>query len=146
MAAPIIRENARRGFDLRLDLGLDPEGGPRLQMRAMRRPAIAIVLVTLLLAGCDWSQRMEGRVLPDTVSLADHCATIMKAAMPFAAIDIGDRSSKGVDIRTITAEVSATRTDQSGNPNVDRDLAAECTFVDNVMTAFRWTKGGPPVH
>jgi hypothetical protein len=126
--------------------GLDPKGRPRLQMRAMCRPVAAILLAMLFLTGCDWSQRMSARVAPDTVSLADRCAAIMQAAMSFATLDIGDRTSKGVDIRTITAQVTARRTDQPDNPNVDRDMGAECTFVDNVMTAFHWTKGGPVTH
>jgi hypothetical protein len=111
----------------------------------MRRFAVIAIFVSACsLAGCDWSQRMGSRVAPDTVSLADRCAGIMKAAMPFAEIDIGDRTSNSTDIRTIVARANGTRTDMPGNNRVDGDLAVECTFVDNVLTGFRWTKGGPP--
>jgi hypothetical protein len=96
-----------------------------------------------ILAGCDWSRQMGGRIAPDTISLADRCAQIMQKAMPFAEIDIGDRTSANVDLRTITATVAGTRTDMAGNTQVARDLAAECTFMDSVLTGFRWTKGGP---
>jgi hypothetical protein len=97
------------------------------------------------LAGCTWSQQMQGRLVPDTVSLADRCAMIMQAAMAFADIDLGDRTSQGsADVRTIVARVSGTRGDiPEGGPG-ERNLAVECTFTDNVLTAFRWTKGGPP--
>jgi hypothetical protein len=111
----------------------------------MRRFAVIAIIVTAFsLAGCDWSQRMGARVAPDTISLADRCAAIMKAAMPFAEIDIGDRTSNSTDIRTIVARANGTRTDTPGSSQVDRDLAVECTFIDNVLTEFRWTKGGPP--
>ena len=63
--------------------------------------------------------------------------------MPFADLDIGDKTSRSPDIRTIVATVQASRTDATPGSGVDRDLAAECTFTDNVLTAFRWTKGGP---
>jgi len=109
----------------------------------MRQPAAILAVVAAgLLAGCSLSRR----VVPDTVSLADHCAEIMKAAMPFADIDIGNRTSQSTDIRTIVAHVEGTRTDMAGNDQVGRDLAAECTFEDSVLTGFRWTKGGPAAH
>jgi len=97
------------------------------------------------LAGCTWSQQMQGRVVPDTVSLADRCGLIMQAAMPFADIDLGDRTSQGsADVRTIVARAAGTRGDIPEGGAGERNLAVECTFTDNVMTAFRWTKGGPP--
>ena len=103
----------------------------------------AMLVVAGLLGGCDWSQKLTERVVPDTVSLADRCAEIMKKAMPFAEIDIGDRASQSPDVRTIVAQVQGTRTDMAGNTQVDRDLAVECTYVDGVLTGFHWTKGGP---
>ena len=108
-----------------------------------RAAAIAILLAVGPLAGCDWSQRLEGRIAPDTVSLADRCASIMQAAMRFATIDIGDRTSEAKGVRTIVARVEGTRTDLPKDSPGDRDLAVECTFENNVLTAFRWTKGGP---
>lgn len=113
----------------------------------MHRIAVSLVIASSL-AACSWSgtigQKMEATIAPDTVSLADRCGEIMKAAMPFAQLDLGDRSSRSPDVRTIVAQVAATRTDLPNDVAGERDLAAECTFVNNVMTAFRWTKGGPP--
>ena len=102
------------------------------------------VLAASFLAGCSWSQKIEGRIAPDTVSLADRCGAIMQAAMPFAQLDLGDRTSHSPDVSTIIAQVAATRTDLPKDVTTGRDLMAECTFRDNVMVAFRWTKGGPP--
>jgi hypothetical protein len=112
-------------------------------MAGMRLSAVIAITVASLLAGCNW-QRVAADVAPDTVSLADRCAAIMKRAMPFAEIDIGDRTAKTTDVRVIVTEVTGTRKDMSNNAAMDRDLAVECTFTDNVLTAFRWTKGGPP--
>src|SRR5215469_10966425 len=98
----------------------------------MRLVVIIVVLAaTALVAACE-----RASVAPDTISLADRCAAIVERAMPFAEIDIGDKTSKGVDTRTIVARVSGTRTDMAGNNHIERDLVAECTFVDNVLSAF----------
>lgn len=106
--------------------------------------AILIILAAASLAGCSVSQKIEGRLAPDTVSLADRCGAIMQAAMPFAQLELGDRASRSPDVSTIIAQVAATRTDLPKDAPGERDLSAECTFKDNVMTAFHWTKGGPP--
>ena len=105
------------------------------------RWAVLILLAAAgVLGGCSWTEK---KFAPDTVSLADRCADIMKRAISFAPIEIGAATSKGVDVRTIVADVSATRTDLAAT-EAARDLAVECTFVDNMLTAFSWTKGGPP--
>jgi len=110
----------------------------------MSRLSLIVVLVAAgILSGCGWTQKFEGRVAPDAVSLADRCAGIMKAAMPFAEIDVGERSSKDLDIRTIVAVVAGNRTDLPKDSPGEPDLAVECTFVDNLLTGFRWTRGGP---
>jgi hypothetical protein len=97
-----------------------------------------------LLGGCSQqATQFGGRVAPDTLGLGDRCAEFMQKAMPFAEIDIGDRSSSSPDIRTIIAKAAGTRTDLPQGSPVDRDLAVECTFTDGVLTGFRWTKGGP---
>lgn len=106
--------------------------------------AILIILMAASLAGCSWSEKMEARVAPDTVSLADRCGAIMQAAMPFAQLELGDRTSRSPDVSTIIAQVAATRIDLPKDAAIGRDFMAECTFENNVMTAFRWTKGGPP--
>jgi len=110
----------------------------------MRAAAILGIAGAGILAGCGWSQNIGERVAPDTVSLADRCGQIMKMAMPFAEIDIGERISASSDVRTVVAKVAGTRTDMAGNTQLNPDLAVECTYVDNVLSAFRWTKGGPP--
>jgi hypothetical protein len=104
---------------------------------------LLVVLAAVSLAGCSWSQKMEGRLAPDTISLADRCGAIMQAAMPFAQLELGDRTSRSSDVSTIVAQVAATRTDLPKDAATTSDLMAECTFENNVMTAFRWTKGGP---
>jgi hypothetical protein len=111
----------------------------------MRRAAIlALFAACGLLAGCDWAKNVSGRVNPDTISLADRCANFMKAAMPFAELDIGKLTSENTGIRTITARVEATRTDAANEASIQRDLGVECQFDKNTLTGFRWTKGGPP--
>ena len=109
--------------------------------RAMR-PLVAIaatIAAAGLLGGCG----IGGKIAPDTVSLADRCADIMQRAMPFADIEIGKRISEGTGIRTITARVEGTRDDLPKDAPGDRDLAVECQFDNNILTGFRWTKGGP---
>ena len=114
---------------------------------AMRQISIlAALAVTSLVAGCGWSHDLKKEVTADTTSLADRCGEIMQKAMPFAEIDIGERSSAATGLRTIIAKVTGKRTDMPDNSRVERDLAVECTFEDTVLTAFRWTKGGPPQH
>jgi hypothetical protein len=102
---------------------------------------IALIAAAGLLAGCDWAQRVGAKVNPDSIGFADRCASIMQAAMPFAEIDIGRRTSANTGLRTIAAQAEGTRADLSqGAP---RDLAVECQFEDSILTGFRWTKGGP---
>jgi len=107
--------------------------------------AIVVLGAAGFLGGCSQQQltQLGGKVAPDSLGLGDRCAQFMQRAMPFAEIDIGDRSSTSPDIRTIIATAQGTRTDLPEGSPANRDLAAECTFTDNVLTAFRWTKGGP---
>jgi hypothetical protein len=118
----------------------------RRDARWHRGRAIALLVVAGPLGGCDQDQltQFRGRVAPDTLGLGDRCAQFMQRAMPSAQIDIGDRSSTSPDIRTIVAAAQGTRTDLPPGSPVDPNLAVECTFTDSVLTAFRWTKGGPP--
>jgi hypothetical protein len=109
----------------------------------MGRINIIALIAAVSLAGCSWSQKTEGRLAPDTISLADRCGAIMQAAMPFAQLELGDRTSRSPDVRTIVTQVAAARIDLPKDATTGRDLMAECTFENNVMTAFRWTKGGP---
>jgi hypothetical protein len=110
----------------------------------MRASAALVILAIASLAGCDWAKDVSGRVNPDTLSLADRCANFMKAAMPSAEIEIAKRTSENTGIRTITARVEGTRIDGAKDAPIERSLAAECRFDNNLLTAFQWTKGGPP--
>jgi hypothetical protein len=105
---------------------------------------VLAILAGVSLAGCSWSEKVGAKVAPDTFSLADRCGEIMKAAMPFAQLELGDRTSRSPNVRTIIAQVAATRTDLPQDAPGGRDLVAQCTYENNVMTAFRWAKGGPP--
>jgi hypothetical protein len=112
----------------------------------MHRLAVVAVTVAVagFLAGCDWARDVGGKINPDSLGLADRCADFMKRAMPFADIDIAQRTSEGAGIRTIVARVEGRRSDLPKDAPGDRDLAVECKFANGVLTGFRWTKGGPP--
>jgi hypothetical protein len=104
-------------------------------VRLQREITAAFVLgLAGLLAGC-------GGGLPHSVGLTDRCADIMKAAMPFAEIEIGKASAAAEGIDKITANVEGTRKDVPGG--TPHQLAAQCIFVDSVLTGFSWTQGGP---
>jgi transposase len=105
---------------------------------------IALFAVACVLNGCDWSHRLGEQLVPDTGSMSDRCVRIIRAAMPFADLDIGNQTSESPDVRTIVAKVEATRTDLAKDSPAEHDVAAECTFTDSALTGFRWTKGGPP--
>jgi hypothetical protein len=97
---------------------------------------LALISATSLLVGCG---RLPG-------GLADRCAEIMKVAIPSADIDIDKRTSKSPSIDTIIAQVTGIRTDMPEGSPLPRDLAVECEFTNGVLTAFRWTQGGPQQH
>jgi|HubBroStandDraft_4_1064222.scaffolds.fasta_scaffold550345_2 hypothetical protein len=108
-------------------------GTRRVRFQPEITTALALGLAGLL-AGC-------GGGLPRSVGMTDRCADIMKAAMPFAEIEIGKTSAAAEGIDKITADVEGTRKDvPAGTPP---RLAAQCIFVDSVLTGFSWTKGGP---
>ncbi|HEX6441892.1 MAG TPA: hypothetical protein VF007_06870 [Stellaceae bacterium] len=103
----------------------------------LRAAIFVLIIAGGSLAGCGFTApRLSG-------GLADRCADIMQAAMPFAEIDIDKRTSHSPGIDTVIAQVEGTRTDMPEGSPLPRDLAAECEFTSNVLTAFRWTKGGP---
>ena len=107
---------------------------------ALRQRVAIFVLIAAggLLVGC-------GIKVPRTGGLADRCADITQAAMPFAEIDIEKRAAESTSITKVIARVEGTRTDlPEGSP--PHDLATECEFDNNILSAFRWTKGGPQQH
>jgi hypothetical protein len=101
-----------------------------------QRAAIFVLIIAAggLLVGCGLKAPRIGG------GLADRCADIMQAAMPFAEIDIEKRASESNSISKVIARVEGTRTDlPEGSP--PHDLAAECEFDNNILSAFRSTKG-----
>jgi hypothetical protein len=115
--------------------------------KAMRRYAVIPALAAgLLVTGCgagEWAHDVGGRINPDSLGFADRCANMMKAAMPFADIDITARTSQNTGISTMTAQAAGTRTDNEKDPSIARDVAVECKFDSNVLIDFHWTKGAP---
>jgi hypothetical protein len=107
---------------------------------------IATLICSISLAGCggtgEWARSVGAKIDPDSQSLADRCGQIMKAAMPFADIELGNHSSDASGITKITARIEGARKDLSPDTG-GRNLAAECTFDNATLTGFRWTKGGP---
>jgi|SRR5579862_9683864 len=111
----------------------------------MRQAAAIPVLLAMCgaLAGCEWTQHVAGTINPDSLSLADRCAEVMKAAMPFAKIEITKRTSQGTGIDTIVARVEGRRSDLPKETTTALDLAMECQFDNNVLVGIHWTKGAP---
>jgi hypothetical protein len=110
----------------------------------MRQPAVILLLLAATpLAGCGWAESVGGRVNPGSMSLADRCATVMTAAIPYAELDIGKRSSENKGISIIAAHVEATRTDHAGDPGLARNLAADCEFDNGALVSFHLTGLGP---
>jgi hypothetical protein len=104
------------------------------------RPAFLLFCLIASLTGCG------GRLYPDSSKgLADRCAAIMTAAIPYADLDIGKRTSANKGISIITAHVEATRADHPNDPGMARDFAADCEFNDTVLVSFHLT-GLVPGH
>jgi hypothetical protein len=98
--------------------------------------ATVLIAAAVLPVGC-------GIKIPHSVSLADRCADIMRAAMPTADIDIEKRMSQAADSDKVIARVEGSRSDLPDGSSPPRALAAECEFDGGILSAFRWTKGGP---
>ncbi|HXP04459.1 MAG TPA: hypothetical protein VN808_10080 [Stellaceae bacterium] len=110
----------------------------------MRALAVTPVLVAgLLLAGCDWAGRVSGHVNPGSMSLAERCAAMMQAAIPYADIDIGKSTSQNRGVSTILAHVEGTRTDHPNTEGIARNLTADCEFNDTALVSFHLTGIGP---
>jgi hypothetical protein len=93
---------------------------------------LALAVFCCVGAGCG--------IKPD-VGLAERCADIMRLAYPSATIDITSREASATGLTTITAAVEGVRTDLPPDAAVARNLAVECRFDENILTAFRWTAG-----
>jgi|HubBroStandDraft_6_1064221.scaffolds.fasta_scaffold1702805_1 hypothetical protein len=108
--------------------------------------ATAILVAALSLAGCgvpDWANGERSKIYPTSMSLGDRCFAILQAAIPFADLKPGKLTSQNKGIDLIVAQAEATRTDHTEDALMPRDLAAECEFDNNVLTGFRWIRGGP---
>jgi hypothetical protein len=82
--------------------------------------------------------------IPRDVGLAERCADTMRQAFPSAAIDITKTEASATSLTTIVAKAEGVRTDVPADVPLQRDLAVECRFDENVLTGFRWTSG--PTH
>jgi hypothetical protein len=108
------------------------------------RPFAAIaILAAFLLAGCDVTHRVAGAINPDSMGLADRCGEIMRMAMPFAEIEIKNRTSENSGVDLLTARVEGVRSDLPKDSPLPREVAAECQFDNQTLIGFRWTRGGP---
>ena len=68
----------------------------------------------------------------------------MQRAFPSATIEIGKSEAAASGLTTIVARVEGIRSDVPPEGPLRRDLAVECQFDSNILTAFRWTTG--PLH
>jgi|SRR5579872_5209437 len=110
----------------------------------MRQPAMLLLLATAAtFAGCDWAESVGGRINLESTSLTNRCYVVMQAAIPYATLDFGKRTSENKGISVITAHVEARRIDHPNQEGISRDLAADCEFDDNVMVNFHLTGFGP---
>jgi hypothetical protein len=99
------------------------------------RPGVCVVALAIfccLGTGCG---------ITPSVGLAERCADIMQRAYPSATIEITKRDASATSLTTIVASVEGTRTDVTPDGPLVRDLAVECSFDENVLTGFRWTRG-----
>jgi hypothetical protein len=101
-------------------------------MRALGSAATVLSLVCCVSAGCGVTR---------DVGLAARCADIMQLALPTANIEIGKGETSATSLTTIVARVEGTRSDMPPEGPLMRNLAAECQFDSNILTAFRWTAG-----
>src|ERR1700690_320981 len=101
------------------------------------------ICLAATLAGCNWAQGVGSRVNPGSMSLADRCAAVMTAAIPYADIEIGKTTSQNKGVSTILAHVEGTRTDHPSGEGISRNLIADCEFSDNVLVSFHLAGLGP---
>jgi hypothetical protein len=109
----------------------------------MRAPAVILILIAAALTGCGLSERVGSHINPSSMSLAERCAAMMQAAMPYADIDIGKATSRNKGVDTILAHVEGTRTDHPDAEGISRNLIADCEFSDTVLASFHLTGFGP---
>ena len=66
---------------------------------------------------------------------------MMQLAFPSANIEIGKSEASATSLTTIVARVEGTRSNIPPEGPLMRNLAVECQFDNNILTAFRWTAG-----
>ncbi len=65
----------------------------------------------------------------------------MRRAYPSATIDVTNSAASATSLTTIMAQAEGVRTDLPPDAPQPRELAVECSFDENILTGFRWTKG-----
>ena len=101
-------------------------------MRALGSAAMVLGLVCCLSTGCGVTR---------DVGLAARCADIMQLAFPSANIEVGESEASATSLTTIVARVEGTRSNIPPDGPLMRNLAVECQFDNNILTAFHWTAG-----
>jgi hypothetical protein len=106
----------------------------------------AVAALCLASAGCGIRQAardLSGSIAPDSVSLADRCADIMRRALPTANIRVDSETSQNTGIDTMTARVEGQRGEHPQDQSITRDVAVECHFDGDMLLDFHWTRGAP---
>lgn len=106
--------------------------------------ALGVVVVAVLLAGCGLRE----------ASLSDRCGEMMQDAFPGGKIKVTKAEvaadPAGASVTSMIAKVGGERQNVEEGNVLPRDVAVECRFEDNILTAFRWTTGplrpGPEGH
>ena len=106
----------------------------------MRYPQVDPTAFVFGLACC----LASGCGITRNVGLAERCADLMQRAFPSANIEIGKNEVSATGLTTIIARVEGVRSDMPPEGPLTRNLAVECQFDSNILTAFRWTTG--PLH
>lgn len=104
-------------------------------MRSPGQASVALLLAILsaVAAGCSR--------IPRDIGLAERCADFMRRAYPSATIDVTNSAASATSLTTIMAQAEGVRTDLPPDAPQPRELAVECSFDENILTGFRWTKG-----
>lgn len=78
-------------------------------------------------------------------SLSERCGAAMQEAFPGGKITVTKAEvtadPAGASVTSMIAKVGGVRRNVAEGDVLARDVAAECHFEDNILTAFRWTQG-----
>jgi hypothetical protein len=76
--------------------------------------------------------------------LLERCADVMQLAFPGGDITVTKQEALApptASIASFAAAVEGVRLKLPEGSPLRRDVAAECTFDNRILTGFRWTKG-----